>query len=146
MPFRYPLATVLRYRASLELREYLALEKLQQELTLVELKIRQLENDFTVAGKNRTTELAQGTSAVSVQAAYDYEKALEQYREVLRSRWQERKSAWRQQLASYERARRNRETLEKLRDQQLEAYNREQAKRSQAAIDDLFLARRRGSD
>jgi flagellar biosynthesis chaperone FliJ len=56
---------------------------------------------------------------------------------------QELKIKWRQYLASYELARRNRETLEKLRAKQLEAYVREQGKREQAVTDDLFLSRRR---
>jgi len=60
----------------------------------------------------------------------------------LRVEWRELKIKWRQQLASYELARRNRETLEKLREKQLNVYTQEQTKREQAAIDDLFLARR----
>jgi flagellar export protein FliJ len=45
-------------------------------------------------------------------------------------------------LAAYQLARRNRETLEKLREKQFDLYTREQAKREQAVIDDLFLSRR----
>jgi flagellar export protein FliJ len=146
MPFHFPLATVLRYRESIEQREQLALEKIQNEVTRVELQIQQVDDDCRAATEKRAAELAQGMSAVEMQSAYEYEKALEQQGEALRALLQDLKKKWRQQLASYEIARRNRETLEKLREQQLEVYSRAQAKREQAAIDDVFLSRHRRSN
>jgi len=146
MPFHFPLATVLRYRESIERREQLALEKIQHEIARVEMQIKQVDDDCSAATEMRAAELAHGMSAVEMQSAYEYQKALEQQADALRVLLQELKKKWRQQLASYEVARRNREILEKLREQQLEVYSREQAKRGQAVIDDLFLARRRGSN
>ena len=143
MSFQFPLAAVLRYRESLEQREYLALEKIQQEIVRVQLRISKTENDCAVATQSRLAELTQGTRAAVVQSAYEYQRALEQQLEKLLALLQELKTKWRQQLACYEMARRNRETLEKLREKQLDAYRREQAKRAQAVIDDLFLSRRR---
>jgi flagellar FliJ protein len=143
MAFHFPLAAVLRYRESIEQREYLALEKIQQQITWVEQQIHQTENQFSTAVQRRADELARGISAAEMQSAYGYETALEQQKEALRIQWRELKLKWRQQLTSYEQARRNRETLGKLREKQLEVFNREQAKRGQAVIDDLFLSRRR---
>jgi flagellar export protein FliJ len=143
MPFHFALAAVLRYRKSIEQREYLALEKIQQQVTWVEQQLHQTESQFSTAVQKRAEELARGISAADMQSAYGYEKALEQQREALRVLWQELKLKWRQQLTSYEQARRNREMLGKLREKQLEVFNREQAKRGQAVIDDLFLSRRR---
>ena len=142
MSFQFPLAAVLRYRESIEQREHLALEKIQQDIVRVELRISQAENDCSAASQNRLAELAHGTRAAVMQSAYEYQRALEQQLEALQSVLQELKIKWRQQLSCYEVARRNRETLEKLREKQLEAYRREQTKREQAVIDDLFLARR----
>ncbi len=142
MPFRFSLSAVLRYRESIEQREHLALESIQQEIARVELRIRQVEEGCAAATQNRAAELARGTRAAEVQNAYEYESALEQQLEALRALLQELKMKWRQQLASYELARRNRETLDKLREKQLDAYSREQAKREQAGLDDIFLARR----
>jgi flagellar export protein FliJ len=146
MSFQFPLAAVLRYRESIEQREYLALEKIQQEVNRVELRIRQVEEDCSTATDNRTAELVRGVSAAEVQTAYEYQRALEQQGEALRALLQELKMKWRQQLASYELARRNRETLERLREKQFDAYVREQAKREQAVIDDIFLSRRGRGD
>jgi flagellar export protein FliJ len=142
MSFQFPLATVLRYRESIEQREYFALERTQQEIARVEVRIRQVEEDCARAGQNRDAELAKGIRAADVQSAYEFQSALGQQLGALRALLQELRIKWRQQLASYDLARRNRETLEKLRDKQRDAYSREQAKREQAVIDDLFLSRR----
>jgi flagellar export protein FliJ len=146
MPFNFPLATVLRYRESIEQREQLALERIQNEITRVELQIRQVDDECSAATEKRGAELTQGMSAVEMQSAYEYQRALEQQGEALRALLQDLKKKWQQQLASYEIARRNRETVDELREQQLEAYSREQAKRAQAAIDDVFLSRHRRSN
>ena len=146
MPFHFPLAAVLRYRESIERRERLVLERIQQEIARVELQIRQIEDACSGASERRGAELARGMSAAEMQSAYEYQQALEQQGDTLRSQWLEWKKRWRQQLTAYDLARRNRETLERLRAKQLEIYSREQAKRGQAIIDDLFLSRRRGSN
>jgi flagellar export protein FliJ len=142
MSFHFPLAAVLRYRESMEQREHLALERLQQEIAKVEVRMRQIGEDRSAATQALLADLAQGTRAAEVQAAYAHQRALEQQHEALQTLSQELKKKWRQQLASYELARRNRETMENLRQKQLDAYSREQAKREQASIDDLFLMRR----
>jgi flagellar export protein FliJ len=142
MSFRFSLAAVLRYRESIEQREFFALDRLQQEITRVDLRIHEVESEYSTATQNRTAELAQGIRAAELQATYEYQRALEQQLEGLRARLQELKVKWRQQLAAYQLARRNRETLEKLREKQFDLYTREQAKREQAVIDDLFLSRR----
>jgi len=142
MSFQFSLAAVLRYRESIEQREYFALERTQQEIARTEAGIHQIEQDCAKATQDRAAELAKGTRAADVEAAYEYQTALEQQLEALRALLQELKMKWRQQLASYTAARRNRETLEKLREKQLDAYSREQAKREQSVMDDIFLARR----
>ena len=142
MSFKFPLAAVLRYRESIEQREYFALERTQQEIARTEARIYETEQDCAKAARDRAADLAKGTRAADVEAAYEYQTALEQQLEALRALLQQLKMTWRQQLASYSAARRNRETLEKLRDKQLDAYSREQAKREQSVMDDIFLARR----
>ncbi len=141
MAFEFALAAILRYRGSIEQQEYLLFEKIQQEIAQVELRIRQVEDDRSAATENRAAKLTKGLPAGEVQTAYDYERALEQQREALQALWQELKVKWRKQLAAYEMARRNRETLDKLRERKLAVYTRERAKREQAAIDDVFLSR-----
>lgn len=143
MSFQFPLAAVLRYRESIEQREQLALEKLQSEIAAVTVKLSQIEQECSAAAENRTAKLAQGIRAAELQFAYEYHRALQQQLDAFHKLLQELKHKWNQQLACYQLARRNRKTLEKLRDQQLETYSRERAKREQAVVDDIFLSRRR---
>ena len=142
MSFEFSLAAVLRYRESIEQREYFALEKTQQEISHLEARIRNVEQECSTAAKGRASDLAMGIPAADVQSGYEYQTALEQQIEALRNVLKELKIKWRQQLLSYEAARRNCETLEELREKQLHVYDREKAKREQSAIDDLFLSRR----
>lgn len=143
MPFQFSLAAVLRYRESLEQREYLALETLQQEVALLELKVRQVEETYMAATRNCKTKLAQGMRAADLQCAYRYQSALEKHRDVLKSQLHDAKLKWQRQLRSYQLAQRKRETLDQLRSQQLADYRQEQAKRDQKALDDIFLSRHR---
>jgi len=142
MSFQFSLAAVLRYRESIEQREYFALERTQQEIVHTGARIRNVEQEYSTALQNRAADLAKGVRAADVQSGYEYQTALEQQLEALRNSLQELKIKWRQQMASYAMARRNRETLERLREKQLDAYIREKAKREQSMIDDLFLSRR----
>jgi flagellar FliJ protein len=142
MAFHFPLAAVLRYRESRERREYLALESIQRDIIRVETQIREVEEAYSVATQSRTKELSRGSRAATIQSEYQYQKTLEQRREALESLLMELKIKWRQQLSCYDLARRNRETLEKLREKQLDTFNREQSKREQNILDDLFLSRR----
>jgi flagellar FliJ protein len=142
MAFHFSLAAVLRYRESIEQREYLALESIQRDIVRVETQIREVEEAYSVATQNRTKELSRGSRAAAIQSEYQYQKTLEQRREALESLLMELKIKWRQQLSSYDLARRNRETLKKLREKQLDAFTREQTKREQNILDDLFLSRR----
>jgi flagellar export protein FliJ len=145
MSFHFSLAAVLRYRESMEQREHLALERLQQEISRVEATVLQIAADRSTATQILRAHLAQGIRAAEVQAGYEYQSALQQQHEALQTLLQELKKKWRQQLAAYVSARRNRETMENLRQKQFDAYSREQAKREQGVIDDLFLMRRRRS-
>jgi flagellar protein FliJ len=142
MPFQFPFTAVLRYRESIEQRELFALGRIQQEVAEVELRIRHIEGDCSLAAQNRIAELTRGIDAANMQLSYEYQNALEQQGEALRPVLSELKLKWQQQLKSYQLARRNRETLEKLREKQLDAYRRELGKREQAEVDDLFLIRR----
>ena len=142
MPFQFSLAAVLRYRESLEQREYLVLEKLQQEVALLERKVHQIEQACLAATQDRKVQLAQGMRAADLQSAYRYQVALEKQRELLRTQMQEARLKWQRQLQSYKTARRKRETLDHLRSHQLAAYRQQQAKREQNTLDDIFLSRR----
>ena len=145
MPFQFTLAAVLIYRESLEHREYVALEQIQQEITRTEAQILQIEEWRGIAAQQRAAELARGVRSVQLQQAYEYELALERYRDCQHDKLRELKTRLQQQLKSYELARQKRKVLDELRGHQFEAYSRIQARRQQHLLDELFLARRRRS-
>ena len=145
MPFQFSLAAVLIYRESLEHREYIALEQIQQEITRTEAHILQVEEWRAATSQQRAAELARGVRSVQLQQAYEHELALERYRDLQQDKLRELKSRLQQQLKSYEVARQKRRVLDELRGHQFEAYTRGQARRQQRLLDELFLARRRRS-
>jgi len=143
MAFRFALAAVLKHRESLEQREYLALEKTQQEILQTKAALHQCEERRSAATRRREADLRRGVTSVHLQAAYGEETALEGQGEKLRAQLRQLQAQWQNCLKAYELARRNRELLDELRLRQLGAYRREQAKREQASSDDVFLSRRR---
>lgn len=145
MAFHFSLAAVLLYRESLEHREYIALEQIQQEITRTEAHILQVEEWRVTASQQRAAELARGVHSVQLQQAYEHELALERYRDLQQDKLRELKNHLQQQLRSYEVARQKRRVLDELRGHQFEAYTRGQVRRQQHLLDELFLARRRRS-
>ena len=143
MPFHFSLAAVLTYRESLEHREYIALEQIQQEIARTEAHALQVEEWRANAAQMRAAELSRGVRSIHLQQAYEYELALERYRNLLQDKLRELRNRLQQQLKSYEVARQKRRVLDELREHQFETYTRGQARRQQHLLDELFLARRR---
>ena len=145
MAFRFSLAAVLKYREALELREFVALEKVQQDIARLEGQIHEAEHERCAKEQRRGQELTHGMRSRLLQEAIDDELAIEGYRDELTKK-QNALTLKRQELfKAYQESRRKREILEKLRDRKLAEYTHEQAKAEQATIDDLFLARRKPS-
>jgi flagellar export protein FliJ len=145
MPFRFSLAAVLKYREALELREFVALEKVQQEIARLEVEILEAEQERHAKEQRRGQELTRGMRSKHLQDAIDDELAVERYRDELAKKKTELALKRQELFKAYEEARRNREILKKLRERKLGEYRREQAKAEQATIDDLYLSRRKPS-
>jgi flagellar export protein FliJ len=146
MAFRFTLAAVLKYRKNLEQREYLALGRVQQEIVQVEAQLHECEQWLSEDTRLRTAETARGIASIHLQEAYERELRLQRQRDALQIQQQELRLKRLQCLKAYELARQKREILERLRDQQLQAYVLDQGRREQRRVDDLFLSRlkRRG--
>ena len=142
MPFNFQLATVLKFRQGMEQREYIALERIQHEIVSTAAQLEQLETARQLAVRGTDSNLRKGTPAILLQTDLDQEQALEQEKKKLRIRLGELDNQKTQRLKQYEIARQKREVLEELRNRQFESFTREQAKREQAQIDDMFLASR----
>jgi flagellar export protein FliJ len=146
MPFHFPLAAVLKFRESVERREYLALVRIHHETMAVEAQLRQTEELRLAAVQHREADLTKGVPSVLLQDEFHREFALEQRRDALKGKLKEIKLQHAAHLKSYRDARQKREVIDELRKHNLEAYTRKQAKQQQAAMDDLFLSRHRRTD
>ena len=122
MAFRFSLAAVLKYREALELREFVALEKVQQEIARLEAQIHEAEQDRCAKEQRRGQELTRGMRSRHLQEALDQELAIERYRDVLTKKQEELALKRQELLKAYEESRRKRELLEKLRDRKLGEY------------------------
>jgi flagellar export protein FliJ len=141
MAFRFSLAAVLKYRKSLEQREYIALGRVHQEIAQVDLQLQQCEAWRSEAMRRRETETVSGIVSVHLQDAYEREHSLESQRDDLQVKRQELNVKRLLCLKAYELARQKREILEELHSQQLQAYILDQSRREQRRVDDMFLVR-----
>jgi flagellar export protein FliJ len=143
MAFRFPLAAVLKYRESMEQREYLALERIQMEIARMQAQIAQAAAARSAAAASSLEQLSRGLAAIHLQEAREYESALERSQTLFEEKLKELRVSLRQRLRTYQIARQKREVLDELRSRQKNAYERDQARLQQNAVDDLTLARRK---
>ena len=141
MAFRFSLAAVLTYREALEQRELAALERVQQEIALLEKQIQDAESNLRLLEQQREEELKRGMRSIHLQDAIEREHTALQLQKELAKRCADLRIKRQGILNAYEEARQKRTLLEKLRERKLHEYTREQAKAEQTMIDDLFLSR-----
>jgi flagellar FliJ protein len=141
MAFRFSLQPILKLRASLERLEQLRLLAIAALIARVCEEIAALEVESRDARQSLQERLAAGMAGAEIhyeamceKLRADRKKALEAQLEGLEGRQE------RQRLA-FQAARQKREILENLRQRRWEDYRREQARREQKAIDELFLLR-----
>jgi flagellar export protein FliJ len=140
--FRFPLASVLRVRESVERSEELALQRAELEVARAQRRLEELtaELDRCVAERDRALEqptpayrvceLQQEMSSL-IDARQDAVDALEM---LLQLRDDQRKR--------YQVAHNGRRMLTEMRAQQKDAYEQEQVRAQQKRLDDIFASRR----
>lgn len=143
MSFQFSLAAVLCYRENLEQREYLALEKIHQEIVKIEQQILQAQHQQEEDMRQTSAELKQGTPALQLHYAYQRDLELQTLRQMLAARLDELERAKRDQLQKYDTARQKHELLSSLREREFDTYRRDDARKQQKATDDLALSRRK---
>jgi flagellar export protein FliJ len=141
VPYRFPLAAVLRLRESIEKREEVALQTIQLEVARVRRTIDELTDEMARAWEERERALQKTLPAnrlqtiqVEINAAAEAKKALTETLETLKRQ----RDA---QMKSYEIAYRQRQVLTDLLAQKKSAYEQERTRRLQKALDDIVAAR-----
>jgi len=141
MAFRFPLATVLRYRDSVEEREERALRRILLEIARTRHQIDQLTLQIARAQETRNNAMHEPLSAfqlqcmlIEIDAAGNRKKALIESLATL-----ERQRVI--QMSAYQAAHRDRQMLSDMATRQRDAYEQERAKAQQKFLDDIFAAR-----
>jgi flagellar export protein FliJ len=145
MPFRFPLATVLRLRESVQKQEERALQKIVLEMARVARQIDQVTVEIAEACNAEERAMQQPIPASQVQMlVWNKQAAMEKRASLDRNRRTLEQQRDRQ-LKAYHAAYRNSETLIDLRDSQRDKYEQEIARADQKRMDDIFGARRQRS-
>jgi len=142
MPFRFPLEAVFHFRKSLEHQQELRLRAANQQVLRVRHLIEQLDRRIEEAHAAQLQQLKAGTTAAEIRFGILGQAAFAHQRGELERELTHLQHLRDEQQKLFEHQRRQRETLEGLRDAQLRAYKREAARREQRNLDDLFLLQR----
>ena len=141
MRFKFPLASVLRFRESTEKREELALQKAQLEVARVCRYIDNLTARITDVLNARDQVLQKPSPAHHLQnlqaemdAAVEAKQSLSETLRTLNNRRDE-------QMKLYQAARAKRQMLSNLLAQHLSAWEQDQLRTEQKQLDDIFAAR-----
>jgi flagellar export protein FliJ len=142
MPFHFLLQTVLHYRQSMEHQQELRLRAANQQVARAQHLIDQLDLQRKELQSREMEELSSGTSAAELQFGLLREASLLRRRREFEQQLTRVQQLRDQQREIFQQARRGREMLESVRDQQLHLYKKDAARREQRSLDDLFLMRR----
>ena len=141
MPFRFSLESILSFRKNVEHAEELSLNKIRQEIASIQMGLQRVEKERKQFRAQRDRDLTKGLPAAYLQELTEKEQYLENSIEMLRVQLQDLEIKRMAQLTVLRTAQQNREALDEMRKQKHTTYQREQNRREQKDMDDLFLAR-----
>jgi flagellar export protein FliJ len=142
MAFRFSLEPVFRLRTSYERLEKLRLLAMAAMIVRVREEIVAAARDDAAARTLRQEMLARGAVAAELQMGVYAEKASARRNRELAERLATLERHHARQRHVYQAARRKREVMQNLREQKLREYRREQDRRVQQVLDELYLLRR----
>lgn len=141
MAFRFSLATVLRFRESVEKREELALQKTLLEMARAQREIERITSEIAVAQEARNRAMQNPLPASHIQGMLnDIEAAAERRKKLLQT-LTVLEHQHRLQTQKYQDAHRDRQMLSDMRTKKRDVYEQERARATQKFLDDIFAAR-----
>ena len=142
MAFRFPLASVLRVRESVERNEELALQKAELEVARSQRRVEELTIELDRCVQARDQAMQQPTPAYLVRELQEQMNSTLDARQAATDTLQARREQRDAQRQRYQAAHNGRRMLTELRTQQKDAYEQEQVRAQQKRLDDIFAARR----
>ena len=142
MPFHFPLEAILHFRKSIEHQQELRLSAANQQVARGQQRIEQVDLRQRELQAAQGSELGTGVTAAEMRFGLQCEAELLRHRKELELQLARMQQLRDQQREIFQQARRMRETLEGVRDEQLRLYKQRSARREQRNLDDLFLLRR----
>jgi len=142
MAFHFSLDVVLRLRRGLEHRQELLFQAAQHQAAALGRQIDELDLRLAEAAARRTRQMESGMTAAELHFEALCRRVVLESRESLRQKLIQAQSLRDSLAESLRQARRQRETLETLRDDQRLLYLQQEARVAQREHDDMLLLRR----
>jgi flagellar FliJ protein len=141
MAFRFSLATVLRVREIAEEKEERLLTQILGQIAKTRQELNDLKAQVDMLVRRSAAELATTISAAQLQITYGQMRALELMQKDVSEQLSKLEMLRDQQMKIYAAARRNREVISQLREDQLDRFRYLLSRQEQALMDDNFAAR-----
>lgn len=141
MGLRFPLASVLSYRESLERREELALQKILMEMAQVRQAIENLAGQIADARATIEQAMQKALPAVQMQSMLNQANAAADRKRALIASLEALEQKRQQQMRAYQEAHRSRRMLSDMAEQKRDAWELERVKAQQKFLDDIFASR-----
>jgi flagellar export protein FliJ len=142
MPFRFPLAAILRVREIIEEREEAKLQKILFDISRMLKDLERTDAQLVETDASRQADLLKPCIGLQVHASYGGVKELNHHGKELAAQIQQLEQLRDGQVIVYDAARRDREMLTDMRDKKRTAYDSDISKREQKVLDDNYIARR----
>ncbi len=141
MPFRFPLASVLRVRESVEKREEVALQKAHLDVARVRRSLDELTGELARACEERDHALLRTIQANRLRAMEFEIKAAIEAKQTLLNTLETLRHKRDIQMKLYMKAHSERQMLTDLLTQQRSSYEHEQLRIQQKRLDDIVASR-----
>jgi len=139
--FRFPLASVLRLRKTIERRAEVSLKSAQLEVARARRRIDELTGEMAKPWQDREKALGASTPANRLQLMQVEINAAIEARRILFETLQTLKLQRDAQMKAYQTAHRGRQVLTDLETQYRDLYEQEELRRQQKQVDEIFASR-----
>jgi len=141
MAFHFPLESVFHFRQSVEHQQELRLRAANQQVARARHLIEHLDQQIATERSRQAQHLAAGMTSAELRFSLFSEAALQDLRRTAQQELLRLQALCDQQQRIFRQARRERETFESLRNRIRREYERDQNRREQRQLDEMFLLR-----